>query len=143
MTTGPPIAELHYDDAPDVGDVPGPRTRELLERQRRIDSGAVAYPNDGPIAFESGKGATAQDIDGNTYVDVFAGIGVLVVGRSNPYVLEAVDEQADRRTAQRLGGQKPCTATARRAASHQRFPLAIWPPRSRDPPAPPPTARTR
>ena len=96
MTAGPPIAELHYDDAPDVGDVPGPRTQELLERQRRIDSSAVAYPNHIPIAFESGRGATVRDVDGNTYIDMFAGIGVLGVGHANPYVMEAVHEQADR-----------------------------------------------
>ncbi|MBD4593298.1 hypothetical protein GUG54_03535, partial [Xanthomonas citri pv. citri] len=30
---GPSIHELHFDDAPSVDTVPGPRTRELLERQ--------------------------------------------------------------------------------------------------------------
>ncbi|WP_096389247.1 aspartate aminotransferase family protein [Halopenitus persicus] len=93
---GPPIAELHFDDAPSVGDVPGPRSRELLEKQREIDSSAVAYPEDIPVAFEEGKGATVRDPDGNTYIDLFGGIGVLNVGHSNPYVLEAVHEQADK-----------------------------------------------
>ena len=96
MTAGPPIEELHYDSAPDVDDVPGPKTRALLERQGEIDSSAVAYPNDIPIAFEEGRGATVRDADGNTYIDLFAGIGVLNVGHSNPYVLEAVHEQADK-----------------------------------------------
>jgi diaminobutyrate-2-oxoglutarate transaminase len=96
MTAGPPIDELHFDDAPDVDSVPGPNTRALLEKQREIDSSAVAYPDDIPIAFEEGKGATVRDADGNTYIDLFAGIGVLNVGHSNPYVLEAVHEQADK-----------------------------------------------
>ncbi|ELZ19170.1 class III aminotransferase [Haloterrigena salina JCM 13891] len=96
MTRGPPIDELHFDDAPNVDSVPGPNTRELLEKQREIDSSAVAYPDDIPIAFEEGKGATVRDADGNTYIDLFAGIGVLNVGHSNPYVLEAVHEQADK-----------------------------------------------
>jgi len=96
MTAGPPIEELHYASAPDVDDVPGPNTRALLKRQREIDSSAVAYPNDIPIAFEEGRGATVRDADGNTYIDLFAGIGVLNVGHSNPYVLEAVHEQADK-----------------------------------------------
>jgi len=95
MTAGPPIDELHFADAPTVDDVPGPNTRALLEKQREIDSSAVAYPDDIPIAFEEGKGATVRDADGNTYIDLFAGIGVLNVGHSNPYVLEAVHEQAD------------------------------------------------
>ncbi|ELY47233.1 aspartate aminotransferase family protein [Natronorubrum sulfidifaciens] len=96
MTAGPPIEELHYEDAPDVDNVPGPNTRALLEKQENIDSSAVAYPSDIPIAFEEGKGATVRDADGNTYIDLFAGIGVLNVGHSNPYVLEAVHEQADK-----------------------------------------------
>ncbi|WP_121823034.1 aspartate aminotransferase family protein [Halostella salina] len=96
MTAGPPIADLHYDDAPNVGSVPGPESRRLLERQREIDSSAVAYPEDIPVAFEEGKGATVRDADGNTYIDMFAGIGVLNVGHANPYVLEAVHEQADK-----------------------------------------------
>jgi len=96
MTAGPPIEDLHFDDAPDVGSVPGPRSRELLETQERIDSSAVAYPKDIPVAFEEGKGATIRDADGNTYIDMFAGIGVLNVGHSNPYVLEAVREQTEK-----------------------------------------------
>ncbi|MXV61239.1 aminotransferase class III-fold pyridoxal phosphate-dependent enzyme [Natronorubrum sp. JWXQ-INN-674] len=96
MTAGPPIDDIHFDDAPNVDSVPGPNTRALLEKQTEIDSSAVAYPNDIPIAFEEGKGATVRDADGNTYIDMFAGIGVLNVGHSNPYVLEAVHEQADK-----------------------------------------------
>ncbi|WP_323174179.1 aspartate aminotransferase family protein [Natrialba sp. PRR66] len=96
MTAGPPIEELHFADAPNVDSVPGPKTQSLLEKQREIDSSAVAYPNDIPIAFEEGKGATVRDADGNTYIDLFAGIGVLNVGHANPYVLEAVHEQADK-----------------------------------------------
>lgn len=96
MTAGPPIEELHFEDAPDVDDVPGPNSRELLRRQREVDSSAVAYPEDIPVAFEEGKGATVRDADGNTYIDLFAGIGVLNVGHANPYVLEAVHEQADK-----------------------------------------------
>jgi diaminobutyrate-2-oxoglutarate transaminase len=96
MTSSPPIDELHYDEAPNVDSVPGPRSRELLEKQREIDSSAVAYPEDIPVAFEEGSGATVRDVDGNTYIDMFAGIGVLNVGHANPYVLEAIHEQADK-----------------------------------------------
>ena len=93
---GPSISELHFSDAPDVGSVPGPKSKKLLDRQKHIDSNAVAYPKDIPVAFEEGKGATIRDADGNTYIDMFAGIGVLNVGHSNPYVLEAVHEQTDK-----------------------------------------------
>ena len=96
MTAGPPIDEIHFEDAPDVGSVPGPNSRRLIEKQQRIDSSAVAYPEDIPIAFKEGKGATVRDADGNTFIDMFAGIGVLNVGHANPYVLEAVQEQTSR-----------------------------------------------
>lgn len=96
MPPGPSIEELHYDDAPSVDAVPGPNSRALLKKQRSIDSSAVAYPEDIPVAFEEGKGATVRDADGNTFIDMFAGIGVLNVGHANPYVLDAVHEQADK-----------------------------------------------
>jgi diaminobutyrate-2-oxoglutarate transaminase len=97
MATGPVIDELHFDDAPSVEtEVPGPNSKRLLERQRAIDSNAVAYPRSVPIAFEEGRGATLRDVDGNTYLDFFAGIGVLNVGHSNPYVLDAVHDQTDK-----------------------------------------------
>jgi diaminobutyrate-2-oxoglutarate transaminase len=95
MTAGPPIEDLHFDDAPHVGTVPGPESRALLDKQQHIDSSAVAYPEDIPVAFKQGRGATLRDADGNTFIDMFAGIGVLNVGHSNPYVLEAVHEQTD------------------------------------------------
>jgi diaminobutyrate-2-oxoglutarate transaminase len=95
MVVEPSYDQIHYDDAPSVDDVPGPKTKRLLERQEQIDSSAVAYPNDIPIAFEDARGATVRDVDGNTFIDMFAGIGVLNVGHSNPYVLEAVHEQVD------------------------------------------------
>lgn len=97
MAGGPPIDELHFDDAPNVEtSIPGPNSRELLERQAAIDSGAVAYPKAVPLALEEGRGATIKDADGNVFLDFFAGIGVLNVGHSNPYVLDAVNEQTSK-----------------------------------------------
>lgn len=93
MTHSPSIQELHFPDAPDVDRVPGPRSQELLRKQEEIDSSAVAYPKSIPIALDEGRGATVRDVDGNTFLDFFAGIGVLNVGHSNPYVLDAVQEQ--------------------------------------------------
>ncbi len=97
MADQQPITDIHFDDAPRVETkIPGPNSQELLERQREIDSNAVAYPKTIPIAIEEAKGATLRDADGNTFLDFFAGIGVLNVGHSNPYVLEAVQEQTEK-----------------------------------------------
>lgn len=99
MTADPPIDELHFEDAPNVETaIPGPESQRLLERQEAIDSSAVAYPRSVPIAFEEGQGATLRDVDGNTYLDFFAGIGVMNVGHSNPYVLEGVHDQIEKLT---------------------------------------------
>lgn len=93
MTAGPPIEELHFAEEPSVDEVPGPNSHRLLDRQREIESNAVAYPKRVPIALKEARGATVRDVDGNTFLDFFAGIGVLNVGHSNPYVLEGVQEQ--------------------------------------------------
>ncbi|WP_323174289.1 aspartate aminotransferase family protein [Natrialba sp. PRR66] len=95
MPIGPAIDDLHFSDEPAVDDVPGPRSTDLLERQREVDSNAVAYPRRIPIALDEARGATVRDADGNTFLDFFAGIGVLNVGHSNPYVLDGVKDQLD------------------------------------------------
>ena len=94
MERGPTIANLHYAEEPEVDTVPGPKSRQLIERQSKRDTNAI-YPTKVPLAFDSGKGATVKDVDGNVFLDFFAGIGVLNVGHSNPYVLEGVHEQVD------------------------------------------------
>ena len=93
MQAPPPIAALHFDDAPAVDEVPGPKSRRLRERQRAAESSAVLYPTEMPIAFREGRGATIEDVDGNRYLDFFGGISVLNVGHANPYVTEAATDQ--------------------------------------------------
>ncbi len=93
------FADLSYPDAPKIlVKPPGPKAMELLQRQAQVDSRAVVYPITIQTAWESGKGATLRDVDGNTYIDFVAGISVLNVGHSNPYVVEAVKRQLDKLT---------------------------------------------
>ena len=93
------FAELSFPEAPKiVVKPPGPKARALLEKQKEFDSRAVYYATVIPTAWEAGKGATLRDVDGNTYVDFMAGIAVLNVGHSNPYVVEAVKRQLDKLT---------------------------------------------
>ena len=96
MDSMPDLANLHFNEEPDVDTVPGPNSRSLLDRQVEIDSAAVAYPKRVPIALDEAKGATVKDVDGNVFLDFFAGIGVLNVGHSNPYVLDGVKDQLDK-----------------------------------------------
>jgi len=48
-----------------------------------------------PIAVKRAKGAIVEDVDGNQFIDFFAGCGVLNVGHSNEYVLQYVRDQQD------------------------------------------------
>jgi 4-aminobutyrate aminotransferase/(S)-3-amino-2-methylpropionate transaminase len=75
-------------------EIPGPRSRALLERERR----AVAHPLQVhlPIFAERAENATITDVDGNTFVDFAGGVGVLNTGHSHPRVVEAIAEQAQR-----------------------------------------------
>jgi len=45
------------------------------------------------MAPRRAKGATVEDVDGNIYIDFFAGAGVMAVGHSNPEVIEAIKKQ--------------------------------------------------
>ncbi|WP_311173606.1 aspartate aminotransferase family protein [Halobellus ordinarius] len=98
MGSSPPIEEIHLAQEPEINGIPGPRSQELLETQREVDSNAVAYPRRVPVALEEAMGATIRDVDGNIFLDFFAGIGVLNVGHSNPYVVEGVEEQVGKLT---------------------------------------------
>jgi 4-aminobutyrate aminotransferase/(S)-3-amino-2-methylpropionate transaminase len=75
-------------------EIPGPRSREILERERR----SVAQPLTvhQPIVAARASGATITDVDGNTFVDFVGGVGVVNVGHNHPRVVEAIVEQAER-----------------------------------------------
>jgi 4-aminobutyrate aminotransferase/(S)-3-amino-2-methylpropionate transaminase len=75
-------------------EIPGPRSREILERERH----AVARPLivHEPIVADRARGATVTDVDGNTFVDFVGGVGVANVGHNHPRVVAAIVEQAER-----------------------------------------------
>jgi diaminobutyrate-2-oxoglutarate transaminase len=91
------LASLHFPDAPSVsGEIPGPRSRELLAEQAELESNARSYPRSVPIAIEEGRGATMRDADGNAFLDFFGGAGVLNVGHCNPVVMAAATAQQEK-----------------------------------------------
>jgi diaminobutyrate-2-oxoglutarate transaminase len=88
---------LDFPKIPDiVVEPPGPKSKQLLDRQKELESKAVLYPLAVPLALEAARGAAVKDADGNTYIDFFGGIAVLNVGHSNPIVLKAVREQEEK-----------------------------------------------
>jgi 4-aminobutyrate aminotransferase / (S)-3-amino-2-methylpropionate transaminase / 5-aminovalerate transaminase len=75
-------------------EIPGPRTREILEReQRAVASPLIVHE---PVVAAEARGATITDVDGNTFVDFVGGVGVANVGHNHPRVVEAIHEQVDR-----------------------------------------------
>ncbi len=74
--------------------IPGPRSRELAEREAR----SVARPLRVhlPIFAARAENATITDVDGNVFVDFAGGVGVVNVGHAHPRVVEAIADQAER-----------------------------------------------
>lgn len=90
------LEALHFDDAPRIisGHLPGPRTSEALALSARTESMARGGGRM-PIAMDRAFGATFKDPDGNTYIDLSAGVGVSSVGRCHPKVVQAIRDQSE------------------------------------------------
>ncbi|CAM5284486.1 MupA/Atu3671 family FMN-dependent luciferase-like monooxygenase [Streptomyces abikoensis] len=81
-----------------------PTSKQLAQRYRRVlaDSRAVVGFRSGtkemlyPIAGRRASGARLQDADGNEYVDITMGFGVLLFGHEPAFVGEAVREHLSR-----------------------------------------------
>jgi 4-aminobutyrate aminotransferase / (S)-3-amino-2-methylpropionate transaminase / 5-aminovalerate transaminase len=75
-------------------EIPGPRSREIVERAGRAVAKPLALTF--PIVADSARGVTITDVDGNTFIDFAGGVGTLNVGHSHPDVVAAAQEQLDR-----------------------------------------------
>jgi len=90
------LAKLSFEGAPLIKVTPpGPRSQEILSYQNAHESSVVSYSKGMPMALKSGRGATLEDVDGNIYIDMFGGAGVMAVGHGHPEVLKAAHEQID------------------------------------------------
>ena len=74
--------------------IPGPRSREILERKARVVADPLSIYL--PIVAAEARGALITDVDGNTFIDFTGGVGCLNVGHAHPHVTAAVQEQAAR-----------------------------------------------
>ena len=79
-----------------TGSLPGPKSAALLARKDQ--SVARAFDVHLPAVVQSAHGALLTDVDGNTFIDLVGGIGVMNVGHGHPKVLAAIEEQARRFT---------------------------------------------
>ncbi len=74
--------------------VPGPKAQEVIARRKAATPSAIGCMY--PVVIERGEGAMIEDVDGNKFLDWIGGVGVLNIGFSQPEVVEAVKEQADK-----------------------------------------------
>jgi 4-aminobutyrate aminotransferase len=75
-----------------VTELPGPKAREVLERDARTTSPSL--PRVYPLVPARGAGSVVEDVDGNVFLDVNAGIAVASTGHCHPSVVEAIQRQA-------------------------------------------------
>jgi len=91
------FSKMHLSETSNIqtSELPGIKSRALLQLQEEIEGNNVSYPKKMPIAIKKAKGAIIEDVDGNHFIDFFAGCGVLNVGHSNAEVLKSVQEQIE------------------------------------------------
>ena len=74
-----------------VTEIPGPRSRALMERRRGAVSAGVGGTM--PIFVAGAGGGVVVDVDGNSLIDLGSGIAVTSVGNAAPKVVENVRRQ--------------------------------------------------
>jgi 4-aminobutyrate aminotransferase len=75
-----------------VSEIPGPLARAAVERDGRVTSPSL--PRAYPFVPRRGAGSMIEDLDGNVFLDLNAGIAVTSTGHSHPRVVEAIERQA-------------------------------------------------
>ncbi|WP_067543854.1 4-aminobutyrate--2-oxoglutarate transaminase [Nocardia crassostreae] len=72
--------------------LPGPRSQELTARRKAAVAAGVG--STAPVYAADADGGVIVDVDGNSLIDLAAGIAVTNVGASHPKVVAAVTDQA-------------------------------------------------
>ncbi|MBX3155656.1 MAG: aminotransferase class III-fold pyridoxal phosphate-dependent enzyme [Deltaproteobacteria bacterium] len=77
-----------------VTEIPGPKSRAILERRAGAVARGLAKSTD--VVIDRAEGALVYDVDGNTLIDLAGGIGMIAAGHCPPAVVAAVEAQARR-----------------------------------------------
>ena len=92
--SAPEIADLAAAQAPRlITEVPGPEALARIERDRKVTSPSL--PRAYPFVPKRGSGSVVEDVDGNLFLDLNAGIAVTSTGHAHPRVVEAIQRQAE------------------------------------------------
>jgi 4-aminobutyrate aminotransferase-like enzyme len=75
---------------------PGPESRALAERLRRVESQNITWlADDFPVFWTEARGANVRDADGNVFLDLTGAFGVALAGHGHPRIVDAVQTQTD------------------------------------------------
>ncbi|RCJ15183.1 4-aminobutyrate aminotransferase [Nostoc sp. ATCC 43529] len=77
-----------------ITSLPGTRAQEIIQRDRAVTS--PSYTRDYPLVVARGEGCMVEDVDGNVFLDMTAGIAVTATGHAHPEVVKAIQEQSAR-----------------------------------------------
>lgn len=91
----PVTTTLNFPKLPQlITKLPGPKAKEIVERDSNVVS--PSYTREYPLVASIGRGATVEDVDGNTFLDFAAGIATVATGHCHPDVVAAIQKQAAR-----------------------------------------------
>jgi 4-aminobutyrate aminotransferase len=92
--SAPEIADLAAAQAPRlITEVPGPEALARIERDRKVTSPSL--PRAYPFVPRRGAGSVVEDVDGNLFLDLNAGIAVTSTGHAHPRVVDTIQRQAE------------------------------------------------
>ena len=75
-----------------VTEIPGPTSRELIDRKAAAVPRGVGTTM--PVYVARAGGGIVEDVDGNRLIDLGSGIAVTTIGNAAPRVVDAVSKQA-------------------------------------------------
>ncbi len=75
-----------------ITDIPGPESLARIARDGKVTSPSL--PRAYPFVPKRGAGSIVEDVDGNLFLDINAGIAVTSTGHCHPRVVEAIQRQA-------------------------------------------------
>jgi len=97
-----------------VTEVPGPKSRALVaEESRNLAPGIQSISSLSGLAVARAEGSVIEDVDGNRYLDLAAGICVNALGHSHPRYREILKQQIDEVTVGSLTTERRARALAR------------------------------
>jgi len=79
-----------------VSAIPGPKSVELQQRRLAVVASGVSSAI--PVFIERAHGAIVVDVDGNQFIDLGSGIGVMTIGHTDEAVVAAATEQLSKVT---------------------------------------------